>query len=80
MSNACDQAHAMLFLMDIEGLGPALVIHGVRDPLVPVAAGRQLASLIPGAKMDLIEGMGHDLPMALWPRFADGISAAASRA
>jgi hypothetical protein len=32
MSNACDQAHAMLFLMEIEGLGPALVIH-IRDPL-----------------------------------------------
>jgi hypothetical protein len=27
MSNACDQAHAMLFLMEIGGLGPALVIH-----------------------------------------------------
>jgi hypothetical protein len=32
MSNACDQAHAMLFLMDIERLGPALVIP-IRDPL-----------------------------------------------
>jgi hypothetical protein len=32
MSNACDHAHAMLFLMEIEGLGPALVIH-IRDPL-----------------------------------------------
>jgi hypothetical protein len=32
MSNACDQAHVMLFLMEIEGWGPALVIH-IRDPL-----------------------------------------------
>jgi hypothetical protein len=32
MSIACDQAQAMLFLMEIEGLGPALVIH-IRDPL-----------------------------------------------
>jgi hypothetical protein len=32
MSNACDQARAMLFLMEIEGLGPALVIH-IRDRL-----------------------------------------------
>ena len=59
---------------------PTQILHGLSDPLVPVEAGRQLASLIPGAKMDLIEGMGHDLPMALWPRFADGIGAAASRA
>ena len=59
---------------------PTQVLHGLADPLVPVEAGRQLASLIPGAKLDLIDGMGHDLPIALWPRFADGISAAASRA
>jgi len=32
MSNACGQAHAMLFLMEFEGLGPVLVIH-IRDPL-----------------------------------------------
>jgi hypothetical protein len=47
---------------------------------VPVDAGKQLASLIPGAKLDLVEGMGHDLPTALYPRFAAGISAAAARA
>ena len=33
MSNACDQAHAMLLLMEIDGLGPALVIH-MRDLLM----------------------------------------------
>ena len=59
---------------------PTQVLHGLADPLVPVAAGRDLAARIPGAKLDLVEGMGHDLPMALWPRFADGISAAAARA
>jgi len=59
---------------------PTQVLHGLADPLVPVAAGRDLAARIPGARLDLIEGMGHDLPMALWPRFADGISAAAARA
>ncbi|HEY0857672.1 MAG TPA: alpha/beta fold hydrolase [Albitalea sp.] len=59
---------------------PTQVIHGLADPLVPAAAGRDLASRIVNAKLDLIEGMGHDLPVALWPRFADGIGAAASRA
>lgn len=47
---------------------PTLVIHGLADPLVPVAAGRELARLIPGARLELIEGMGHDLPAALLPR------------
>jgi pimeloyl-ACP methyl ester carboxylesterase len=47
---------------------PTLVIHGLADPLVPVAAGRELARLIAGARLELIEGMGHDLPAALLPR------------
>lgn len=59
---------------------PTQIIHGLADPLVPVAAGDDLVRSIPGARIDLIEGMGHDLPVALWPRFADGIVAAASRA
>ena len=48
---------------------PTLVIHGEEDPLVPVAAGHDLASHIPGARLQLIEGMGHDLPAALLPTF-----------
>ena len=59
---------------------PTQIIHGLADPLVPVAAGRDLARSIRDARIDLVEGMGHDLPAALWPRFADGIGAAASRA
>jgi len=59
---------------------PTQVIHGHDDPLVPVAAGHDLAQKISGAKLDVIEGMGHDLPVELWPRFVAGISAAAARA
>ena len=59
---------------------PTQVIHGEHDPLVPVAAGHDLASKIAGAKIDVIQGMGHDLPAALWPRFVNGISNAAGRA
>jgi pimeloyl-ACP methyl ester carboxylesterase len=59
---------------------PTQVLHGLADPLVPAAAGSDLAARIPGARLDLIEGMGHDLPVPLWPRFADGIGAAAARA
>ncbi len=59
---------------------PTQVLHGAADPLVPVEAGRDLARKISGAEIDVIPGMGHDLPMALWPRFVAGISTAASRA
>jgi len=59
---------------------PTQVLHGLADPLVPVAAGRDLAARIPGAKLDLVEGMGHDLPVALWPRFVEAIGTAAARA
>jgi pimeloyl-ACP methyl ester carboxylesterase len=50
---------------------PTLVIHGEADPLVPVAAGRELAREIPGAKLETIPGMGHDLPAALVPRIGE---------
>ena len=48
---------------------PTQIIHGQADPLVPVAAGSDLHVKIAGAEIDLIPGMGHDLPQALWPRF-----------
>ena len=48
---------------------PTLVIHGEDDPLVPVAAGHDLAQHIPGARLSIIPGMGHDLPAALLPTF-----------
>ena len=59
---------------------PTHVIHGAADPLIPVPAGRDLAARIPGATIDVIDGMGHDLPVELWPRFVAGISSAAGRA
>ncbi len=59
---------------------PTQVIHGVLDPLVPVANGRDLMTRIPGALGDFIEGMGHDLPKALLGRIARGIATNAQRA
>jgi pimeloyl-ACP methyl ester carboxylesterase len=53
---------------------PTLVIHGVADPLVPIEGGRDTAKSIPGAQLLEIEGMGHDLPPALWTRIADAIA------
>jgi pimeloyl-ACP methyl ester carboxylesterase len=53
---------------------PTLVIHGIEDPIVPVDAGRDTAAAIPGAELLEIEGMGHDLPRALWPMLVDAIA------
>ena len=47
---------------------PTLVIHGTEDPLLPLAAGRETAELIPGSRLVEVEGMGHQLPEALVPR------------
>ena len=44
---------------------PTLVVHGAGDLLVPPEAGRETAQLIPNAKFELIEDMGHDIPPAL---------------
>ncbi len=53
---------------------PTLVIHGRDDPLVRVSAGADTARNILGAKLMVIEGMGHDLPPALMPRMLDAIA------
>ena len=45
-----------------------LVIHGAADPLVPVECGIDTASQIDGAQLEVIEGMGHDIPDALIER------------
>ena len=50
------------------------IIHGQADPLVPVAAGHDLAAHIQGARLGIVAGMGHDLPAQLLPRFAEAIA------
>lgn len=59
---------------------PTVVIHGDRDPLVRPAAGRATARAIPGARLHMIEGMGHDLPPQVWPVIAQEIHRNAARA
>ncbi len=43
---------------------PSLVIHGDADPLFSLPHGRDTVAAIPGARLLVIEGMGHDLPRA----------------
>ena len=59
---------------------PTLVVHGLDDKMVHVSGGRATAAAIHGAELLLIDGMGHDLPPALFETFADAISRTAKRA
>jgi pimeloyl-ACP methyl ester carboxylesterase len=52
---------------------PTLVIHGDADPLVPVEGGVDTADAIPGAELIVMEGMGHNLPIELWPQLIEAI-------
>lgn len=57
---------------------PTLVLHGLADTMVDPSGGRATAAAIPGAELELIEGMGHNLPPGLWNRIADLIARGAS--
>jgi pimeloyl-ACP methyl ester carboxylesterase len=59
---------------------PTLVIHGTKDRLVRPSGGRATARAIPGARLLMVDGMGHDLPRGAWPRILDAIAENAARA
>lgn len=59
---------------------PTSVIHGSADVLIRPSGGRATAEAVPGARLKIFEGMGHDLPQALWPEFVDELAANAERA
>lgn len=52
---------------------PTLVIHGTDDTLIAPSGGIRAAELIPNARLELIEDMGHDLPRPLWPTITGAI-------
>jgi pimeloyl-ACP methyl ester carboxylesterase len=58
---------------------PTLVIHGDADPLVPLACGIDTAQAVPGARMLVVEGMGHALPISMWPQIVEAIAAHVAR-
>jgi pimeloyl-ACP methyl ester carboxylesterase len=51
------------------------VIHGNKDPLVRHEGGLATATAIPGARLLTIDGMGHALPISMWPQLIDAIAA-----
>jgi pimeloyl-ACP methyl ester carboxylesterase len=59
---------------------PTLVVHGSADPLVSPSGGRATARAIAGAELMRVEGMGHDLPRAVWAQLIDAIAENARRA
>jgi pimeloyl-ACP methyl ester carboxylesterase len=59
---------------------PTTVIHGTADKLVRPSGGKATAKAIRGARLKLIEGMGHDMPRGVWPQLLDGIEHNAVRA
>ena len=59
---------------------PAVVIHGLDDPLVHRSGGKATADAIPDAEHVEIAGMAHDLPAQLYPTFVDAIARTAARA
>ena len=53
---------------------PCLVIHGTQDPLVPVDHGQALGRLIPGCRLQFLDGAGHMFfNRGLWAQLAEAI-------
>jgi pimeloyl-ACP methyl ester carboxylesterase len=52
---------------------PTLVIHGLDDTLIQPDGGERTAELVPGARLMLVEDMGHDRPEPLWPLLTEAI-------
>jgi len=48
---------------------PTLVVHGDLDSLLPLPHGESVRDAIPGARMVVLRGAGHDLPRPLWDEF-----------
>jgi len=54
---------------------PTLVIHGSVDAMLPVENGRLIASLVPGAQLEILDGVGHLFFWEQPERSADLLSA-----
>jgi pimeloyl-ACP methyl ester carboxylesterase len=59
---------------------PSLIVHGDADRLVPLVNGQATAAAIPGARLEIVEGMGHDYPPQYWDRLVTLITTHAEAA
>jgi len=53
---------------------PVMVIHGDSDPLVNLAAAKEIANAIPNSKLHIIKGMGHDFSLSFIDTITDLIA------
>jgi pimeloyl-ACP methyl ester carboxylesterase len=53
---------------------PTVVLHGSADPMLRLRNGRAVAAAIPGARFVVIDGMGHDLPPAVWRPIVEALT------
>jgi pimeloyl-ACP methyl ester carboxylesterase len=53
---------------------PTLVLHGDLDPVFPLAHGEAVRDAVPGARLVVLRGAGHDLPEALWDDFVAALT------
>ncbi len=79
------QMRAIMATGSLAGLGPKIripvkVVHGDADLLVRPLAAKKLAARIPEARLEIINGMGHDLPEQLVPRYVELITRTIERA
>ncbi|ALG09862.1 alpha/beta fold hydrolase [Kibdelosporangium phytohabitans] len=69
------------YAMDFDGpsggfggiTAPTLVVHGDHDPAFPLPHGQALREAVPGAKLLVLHGAGHDLPRPLWNVFVPAL-------
>lgn len=54
---------------------PFFVLHGSADPLIPPACGEDTAKRVPGARFEVVTGMGHDITVANAPIVAASLLA-----
>jgi pimeloyl-ACP methyl ester carboxylesterase len=59
---------------------PTLVVHGDADKIIAVSGGEATAAAVPGARLLLVPGLGHELPRGVWETLADAIAENADRA
>ncbi|HEY5492384.1 MAG TPA: alpha/beta hydrolase [Gemmatimonadaceae bacterium] len=58
---------------------PTAIVHGARDPFVPVSLSRRLQGAIPGATLDVIAGAAHFTPLDAPDRVAAAVGALLAR-
>jgi pimeloyl-ACP methyl ester carboxylesterase len=59
---------------------PTVVVHGTADRMCAPSGGRATAAAVPGARLVLVPGMGHDLPRGAWPVLVRAVVDNAGRA